>query len=222
VERVEVHASPRIQTSLTGRETELPRLRLPASAKFASAKLVMPRRKKDSDRMSSKATHRTDAASAESLAKKLGVKPDGMAIALLWAPDGFAERIGVEEGNYDTDLVTGIYDLILFFTASRVLLREFFPIAINRMEPNGRIWICWPKKSEGQKTDLTTDTVETLAESLDLIETSRCVIEEIWSGIKYKKGMVTASPSDSEISSIAPYSISVMSSIPITPDEGKE
>jgi hypothetical protein len=167
-------------------------------------------------------SQRPAAGPGESLAKKLGVKPDGMAIALLWAPDGFAERIGVEDGNYDTDVVMGTYDLILLFTASRILLREFFPIAINRLEPNGRVWICWPKKSEGSKADLTLDTVQTLAESLGLIETNRCVIEEIWSGVKYKKGMVTASRTDNELSSIAPYSISTMSSMPITPDEDKE
>ena len=100
-------------------------------------------------------SQRPAAGSGESLAKKLGVKPEGMTIALPRAPDGFAERIGVEDGNYDTDVVTGTYDLILLFTASRVLLREFFPIAINCLEPNGKIWICCPKKSEGQKTDLT-------------------------------------------------------------------
>jgi hypothetical protein len=167
-------------------------------------------------------SQRPAAGPGDSLAKKLGVKPEGMTVALLWAPDGFAERIGVEDGNYDTDVVTGTYDLILLFTASRVLLREFFPIAIQRLEPDGKIWICCPKKSEGQKTDLTVETVQTLAESLDLIEASRCVIEEIWSGIKYKKGVVTASRNDSEMSSIAPYSISVMSSIQITPDEDRE
>lgn len=167
-------------------------------------------------------SQRPAAGSGESLAKKLGVKPEGMTIALLWAPDGFAERIGVEDGNYDTDVVTGTYDLILLFTASRVLLREFFPIAIQRLEPDGKIWICCPKKSEGQKTDLTIDTVQTLAESLDLIETSRCVIEEIWSGIKYKKGVVSSPSGVSGIDSIAPYSISITSSIPITPDEAHE
>src|ERR1039458_5929213 len=110
----------------------------------------MSQRKKDSDE------------SAETLAKKLGVKPEGMAISVLWPPDGLAKRIGIEDGNYDTDLVMGTYDLIIFFTASRVLLREFFPIAIDRLEPKGRIWIIWPRKSEGQKTDLTTDIVQTL------------------------------------------------------------
>ncbi len=96
-------------------------------------------------------SHRPAAGSGESLAKKLGVKPEGMTIALLWAPDGFAERIGVEDGNYDTDVVTGTYDLILLFTASRVLLREFFPIAIQRLEPDGKIWICCPQKIRGPK-----------------------------------------------------------------------
>lgn len=192
-------------------------------APSATEKFIMPRRKKDSDELSGLPPHRSAAErivgdAAESLAKKLGVRQEGMAIALLWAPEGFAERIGVEEGNYDTDLVTGTYDLILFFTGSRVLLREFFPIAINRLEPDGKVWICWPKKAESQKTDLTTDIVQTLAESLDLIETNRCGIEEIWSGIKFKKGMVTAQRSVSITDSIAPYSISLMSSIPITPD----
>ncbi len=137
----------------------------------------MPPRKKDSDE------------SAESLAKKLGVKPDGMSIALLWPPEGFAERLGLESGSYDTDLVMGKYDLILFFTASRVLLREFFPLAVTSLEPKGRIWICYPRTSEGQRTDLELDSVRTLAESLDLIEVSRGRVEEAWNGIKFKRAL---------------------------------
>ncbi len=185
----------------------------------------MPRRKKDSERIADDAElphYRSAAGSGESLAKKLGVKPEGMSIALLWAPDGFAKRIGIEEGNFDTDLSIGTYDLIIFFTASRVLLREFFPIAIQRLEPEGKIWICWPKKSEGQKTDLTIDIIQERAESLDLIENNRSGIDELWTGIKFKKGVVTAQKSVSALDSIAPYSISVMSSIPITPDEMRE
>ena len=157
--------------------------------------------------------------SGTSLAKKLGVKQDGMAIALLWAPDGFAKRIGMEDGNYDTDLSMGTFDLIVFFTASRVLLREFFPIAIDRLEPDGKVWICWPKKAEGQKTDLTTDIVQTLAEPLELIETNRSSIDETWTGIRYKKGVVSTPGKMSDLGSVAPYSISITSSIPITPDE---
>jgi hypothetical protein len=182
----------------------------------------MPRRKKDSDELSMLPHQRSITESGESLAKKLGVKPEGMAIALLWAPEGFAERIGIAVRDYDTDLSMGSYDLIIFFTASRVLLREFFPIAINRLEPDGKVWIAWPKKSEDQKTDLTVDTVMQLAESLDLVETSRGGIEGVWSGIKFRKGVVSSSKSTGTASSIAPYSISVISSIPITPDEDEK
>jgi hypothetical protein len=181
----------------------------------------MPRRKKDTGELPG-SHHQAAVGTGESLAKKLGVKHEGMSIALLWAPEGFAARIGIEEGDYDTDLLTGTYDLILFFTASRVLLREFFPIAIHRLEPDGKVWIAWPKKSEGQKTDLTVDTVRQLAESLNLIETSRGGIEEIWSGIKFKKGMVAAQRNVGIVDPIAPYSISITSSIPITPDEADE
>ena len=181
----------------------------------------MPRRK-DPEELPGLPRHRSAAEPTESLAKKLGVKPEGMAVALLWAPEGFAERIGIEEGNYDTDLVTGTYDLIIFFTASRVLLRECFPIAINRLEPEGKIWICWPKKSENQKTDLSLDIVQQCAESLDLIETNRCGIEEYWTATRFKKGVITAPRRVTIMDSIAPYSISVTSSIPITPDEVRE
>ncbi len=187
----------------------------------SKTKFKMPLRKKDSDELPELSARRSMAdhrSTSESLAKKLGVKQEGMAIALLWAPEGFAERLGVEEGNYDTDLITGTYDLILFFTGSRVLLREFFPIAIHCLVPNGRIWICWPKTSEGHKTDLTLDAIQTFAESLDMIETNRCGIEEMWSGIKFKKGVVSSPGSISTTDSIAPYSISIMSSVPITPD----
>jgi hypothetical protein len=178
----------------------------------------MPRKKTADEHQPKIRPQRPAAEDGAALAKKLGVKLTGMPIALLWAPEGFAARLGIEEGEYATDLSLGTYDLILLFTASRILLGEFFPLIVNRLEPKGRVWISWPRKSEGQKANLTLEEVRKIADSLDMIEVQRCRIEDTWNGVKFKKGVVSTTGTANSMSSIAPYSISVSSSIPITPD----
>lgn len=54
----------------------------------------------------------------------------------------------------------------------------------NEIEPNGMIWISWPKKASKIVTDITEDIIRDLALKKGLVDIKVCAVDEIWSGLK--------------------------------------
>jgi hypothetical protein len=46
------------------------------------------------------------------------------------------------------------------------------------------VWISWPKKSSGWKTDVTEDTIRESALANDLVDVKVCAVDDTWSGLK--------------------------------------
>ena len=46
------------------------------------------------------------------------------------------------------------------------------------------IWVSWPKKSSGVKSDFTEDTIREVALPLGLVDIKVCAVDETWSGLK--------------------------------------
>ncbi|HZH40241.1 MAG TPA: hypothetical protein VFD85_04490 [Gemmatimonadales bacterium] len=46
------------------------------------------------------------------------------------------------------------------------------------------IWVSWPKKASGVRTDITEDTIRDLALPLGFVDVKVCAIDETWSGLK--------------------------------------
>ncbi|HUC34445.1 MAG TPA: hypothetical protein VMR48_01980, partial [Gaiellaceae bacterium] len=88
--------------------------------------------------------------SSTPLPKKLGIK-EGSRVALVKAPGGFADVLGV------TPRLRGEFDVaVLFATRQGELTRAFTSLA-RRLAPAGGLWVAWPKKAAGVSTDLTFD-----------------------------------------------------------------
>ena len=123
--------------------------------------------------------------SSTPLAKKLGIKA-GSRIALVNAPRGFDQVLGdlPEEAQIVRRLASAL-DIIVFFVLSeRALARDFAKLA-KRLLPSGMIWIAWPKKSSGIKTDLSFDRVQRTGLEAGLVDVKICAIDETWSGLKF-------------------------------------
>jgi hypothetical protein len=54
------------------------------------------------------------------------------------------------------------------------------------------LWIAWPKKSSGVKTDLTENAVRDLALPHGIVDYKVCAIDEIWSGLKFARRKATS------------------------------
>jgi hypothetical protein len=54
----------------------------------------------------------------------------------------------------------------------------------TKIVPDGLIWVSWPKKSSGVKTDITEDTIRDVALPMGLVDIKVCAVDEVWSGLK--------------------------------------
>ena len=116
--------------------------------------------------------------------KKLGIR-EGSTVLTLNSPShyrkllsGLPKRVAfVAEADPPLEFVH------LFVTsASELALRlaELKP----ELAPDGAIWVSWPKKSSGVKTDVTEDTIRKVALPMGLVDVKVCAVDATWSGLK--------------------------------------
>lgn len=122
--------------------------------------------------------------SATPLFKKLGMK-EGFRVRTKNAPANYL--VLVDPLPADVLVSTTIrsrIDLWHLFTQSRRELEKQLPIAMRQIEQNGMIWVSWPKKSSGVKTDMTEDVIREVALPLGIVDVKVCAVDEVWSGLK--------------------------------------
>jgi hypothetical protein len=123
------------------------------------------------------------------LARKLGLK-DGQAVAFVGLPDSLAhlqDAAGFRRIELAPDwraLPEGARDVIHLFTRSAVEVAEALPVLRDLIEPNGMIWVSWPKKASKVPTDVTEDTIRDRALADVLVDVKVCAVDEVWSGLK--------------------------------------
>jgi len=113
------------------------------------------------------------------LLKKLGVK-DGHRVLLRNAPAGLPEELVPFKGaRLGKDL-----DVILLFAASLSAFHSDFALLTKSMNPDGMIWVAWPKKTSGIPTDLTENLIRDHVLKTAFVDVKVCAINNMWSGLK--------------------------------------
>ena len=64
-------------------------------------------------------------------------------------------------------------------------LDQGFGPASQRLATAGGLWVCWPKKSSGAKTDLTDVAVRATGLAAGLVDVKVCAVDETWSGLRF-------------------------------------
>ena len=119
------------------------------------------------------------------LVKKLGIK-SGFSVAFVNPPSGFVQGL-----DLPSETTTGSMssrkpiDFILLFVKSRHELATRFSVCAAKLKPDGMLWVSWPKKASGVKTDLTDNVVRELGLSEGLVDVKVCAVDEVWSGLKF-------------------------------------
>jgi len=119
------------------------------------------------------------------LPRKLGIR-DGTRVALVSPPQGFDNTLGaLPPGVQLRRQVRGRLDMIVFFVTRRAeLARRFGPMA-RALEPDGALWVAWPKKTSGVATDLVEQTVQEVGLDAGLVDNKVCAIDGTWSGLRF-------------------------------------
>jgi hypothetical protein len=117
------------------------------------------------------------------LPKKLGLK-DQYRVAFLDLPSEV--RTELKEALATCRMAKrGPFDFVQIFVKSRAELRKQFELFSSQLEPNGMLWVSWPKKTSGVITDLTENEVRDIGLELGLVDVKVCAVTEIWSGLKF-------------------------------------
>ncbi|MEM9999291.1 MAG: DUF3052 domain-containing protein [Pseudomonadota bacterium] len=118
------------------------------------------------------------------LGKKLGLKPDMVAVCLN-APDDYGARLGDDfRQPPSVEGLQGGEDFIHLFTTLRAELDDVARQAFATMNRDGMLWVSWPKKASKVPTEITEDVIREICLPIGLVDVKVCAVSEIWSGLK--------------------------------------
>ncbi len=124
------------------------------------------------------------------LVKKLGVR-EGSVVGLSGAPEGFEAALEpLPPGARVRRSLRGACDLALLFARSSAALRSRFDAAAEAAD--GAVWIVWPKRASGLRTDLDQHVVQAAGLSWGLVDFKICAVDETWSGMRFARRRAAA------------------------------
>jgi hypothetical protein len=119
------------------------------------------------------------------LPKKLGIK-SGFRLFLANAPAEVLADLHDALSACDVlQKARSPLDFVLLFVKSRAELAGRFSRLASYLEPAGMLWVSWPKKSSGVKTDLDENVIREIGLSAGLVDVKVCAVTDIWSGLKF-------------------------------------
>ena len=120
------------------------------------------------------------------LPKKLGIR-EGYGVLLVNAPPRFERKLEpMPEGAVFVEDAASARVAVLFAPSHAELARDFRSLAKALPEKSG-LWIAWPKKASGVKTDLSDDAVREFGLDLGWVDYKVCAIDETWSGLCFAR-----------------------------------
>jgi hypothetical protein len=119
------------------------------------------------------------------LAKKLLIRP-GDTIAPIAAPANYKQLLGeLPDGAEVVARAPSLgASLVHLFVTTQAELETQLPRAMQAMAKDGGIWVSWIKKTAGRRTDVTRDTIRSLANELGLDSVRAISIDDEWSALK--------------------------------------
>jgi len=123
--------------------------------------------------------------SSTPLWKKLGYK-HGLDALVVGAPLSYESRLELPLETKVCWLATarpGMAFVHIFCRDAATLKRKLAQFR-RQLASDGTIWVSWPKKTAGVKTNITEDIVRACALPLGLVDIKVCAVDEVWSGLK--------------------------------------
>ena len=118
------------------------------------------------------------------LPRKLGLKPP-MTLVALDAPSEYRSWLGaLPAGVRIVSKPDKPLQAAHVFATRRAVLKKHLVAFRKQLEPDGFVWVSWPKKSSKVETEITEDTIRELALPLGFVDIKVCAVSDVWSGLK--------------------------------------
>jgi len=120
------------------------------------------------------------------LPKKLGIK-EGSTVGLVNAPEDFEKTLGeVPAGVKFTNKASEKSDVIVWFVESQ---KQFLARleAMAGMNRGNILWVAWPKKASGIKSDLTETVIRDKTLPHGIVDVKVAAIDATWSGLMFRR-----------------------------------
>lgn len=120
------------------------------------------------------------------LPKKLGIRENFLVLPVN-APARFERKLEpLPAGARLTENAAEANVVVLFAPSQAELARDFRPIA-KTLAHKCALWIAWPKKASGVKTDITENFVREFCLDAGWVDYKVCAIDETWSGLCFAR-----------------------------------
>ncbi|WP_076668068.1 YdeI/OmpD-associated family protein [Pontibacter indicus] len=131
----------------------------------------------------------------QDIGKKLNLK-SGWQVLVLNAPTGIAEALQAQGMEVHPTPAAGIaYDAVQVFATDSRELNYYVPMAEPTLKRNGVLWVAYPKKSSGIKSDLNRDSGWEAITGLGYVPVRQVAIDETWSSLRFKHESERSAPS---------------------------
>jgi hypothetical protein len=115
------------------------------------------------------------------LAAKLGFSPESRSLVVGPAPETV---LGVLFAPHRLP-TSKPYDVILGFCPNRKTLDRHAAGLPGRLTVAGGLWLAWPKRSSGTRTDIDEADVRAAGLGAGLVDNKIAAIDETWSGLRF-------------------------------------
>jgi hypothetical protein len=101
-------------------------------------------------------------------------------------------KLGIKEGSEvmitaegDHQRPGGPYDVIVLFAQTLAEVERRFRKLGAKLEPNGRLWVSWPKRTSGIATDITENALREIILPSGLVDNKVAAIDDRWTGLQF-------------------------------------
>lgn len=114
-------------------------------------------------------------------AAKLGLKP-GQRVSLHQPPGGWA--LADPPDGLTAPGPDGQADVIVaFFTEAADIAAQIGELG-RRIFPAGAVWVAWPRRAAGHRSDITESLIRDQALPIGLVDVKVAAIDDDWSGLR--------------------------------------
>jgi hypothetical protein len=110
-----------------------------------------------------------------------------MRALVLSAPPAYLKSLApLPEDVEVSQALSGTYDFVQLFATNRADIAKSARALLQSAMPGALVWIAYPKKTSGVKSDLSREAVWEAMEGTDWRPVSQIAIDEVWSALRFR------------------------------------